>query len=113
MGRADRREEQSKAVHAWLTDDRTPVQERGWAMVGLIAHAYAFLLLSATEAIWAAVTAARVWRRRGAGLTEAVRTGVHKPTLAGLLAAHLLYKALRTAGWAELSRRATGQPGRR
>ena len=113
MRRADRRKEQGRAIHAWLTDERTPVQQRGWATVGLIAHAYAFLLLSATEAIWVAVTAVRVWRRRDAGLTEAVRTGVHKRTLAGLLAAHLLYRAFRRAGWAELSRRATGRPARR
>jgi hypothetical protein len=113
MGRADRREEQSKAVQAWLTDDPTPALERGVVMVAFIVHAFAFLLLTASEAIWVAVTAVRVWRRRDTGLGEAARTGVHKPTLAGLLAAHLFFDALRRAGWAELCRRATGRPARR
>jgi hypothetical protein len=113
MRRADRRQEQQNAIHAYLTDGRAPEQERGWVMVALVAHAFAYLLLAATEAVWVAVTAVRVWRRRDAGLPEAARSAVHKPTLAGLLVANLLFEALRRAGLAELDRRATGRPARR
>jgi hypothetical protein len=113
MRRADRRQEQQKAIHAYLTDGRAPEQEQGWIMVALIAHAFAYVLLTATEAIWVAVTAVRLWRRRDAGLTEAARSAVHKPTLAGLLAANLFFEALRRAGLAELDRRATGRSARR
>jgi hypothetical protein len=116
MSRADRREdreERRRAIHAYLTDDSTPEQERGWVMLALIAHAFGYVLLTTTEAVWVAVTAVRVWRRRDAGLSEAARTGVHTPALAGLLAAHVVYETLRRAGLAELSRRATGRPARR
>lgn len=113
MRRADRRQEQRHAMHAYLTDGRVPDQERGLAMAALVAYALGYTLLAATEASWVAVTAVRVWRRRDAGLTEAARSGVHKPTLAGLLAANLLLEALRRAGLAELGRRATGRSGRR
>jgi hypothetical protein len=46
-----------------------------------------------------------MWRRREMGLTRAARTGVHKPTLVVLLAAHVLYGVLRKAGIAKLDRR--------
>lgn len=76
-------------------------------MLGLFGHAVVYLLLSAAETIWVGSTAVRVWRRREVGLTQAVRTGVHKPTLAVLLAAHVLYALLRKAGIAKLDRRST------
>lgn len=76
-------------------------------MLALAGHAFIYLLLTGTEAIWVLVMAVRVWRRREVGLTEAMRTGVHKPALAGLLIAHLLYEVLRRAGLARLSRRAS------
>ena len=80
-------------------------EERGVVMLALFGHAAIFLLLSTAEAIWAASTAVRVWRRREVGLTQAARTGVHKPTLVALLAAHVFYELLRKAGIAKLDRR--------
>ena len=74
-------------------------------MLALFGHAAIFLLLSTAEAIWVASTAVRVWRSREVGLTQAARTGVHKPTLAALLAAHVLYELLRKGGVAKLDRR--------
>jgi hypothetical protein len=41
------------------------------------------------------------------GVTQAVRTGVHKPSLVVLLAAHVLYELLRRVGIAKLDRRST------
>ena len=76
-------------------------------MLALVGHAFVYLLLTGTEAIWVLVMAVRVWRRREVGLTEAMRTDVHKPTLAALLVAHLLYEVLRRVGLAKLSRRAS------
>ena len=105
----DRSRERQGAIDAYLTDDRIPTQERGWVMLALIVHAFVYLLLTTTEAFWIAVTGVRVWRRRDAGLSSAARTGVRKPTLAGLLAAHLLYAALRRVGLAKLNRRATAR----
>jgi hypothetical protein len=109
----DRSEEQRWAIHAYLTDGRTPAEEKGWVMVALVAHAFAYILLTATETIWVAVTAVRVWRRRDAGLTQAARAGVHKPTLARLIGANLLFEVFRRVGLAKLSRRATGRSARR
>lgn len=80
-------------------------EERGVIMLALFGHATVFLLLSTAEAIWAASTMVRVWRRREVGLTQAARAGVHKPALAALLAAHVLYELLRRAGAAKLDRR--------
>jgi hypothetical protein len=75
-------------------------------MVGLVAHAFVYLLLAAVQAIWLVVTAARVWRRREAGWATAMRTGVHRPTLAGLAAATVIYEILRRFGMARLDQRA-------
>jgi hypothetical protein len=54
------------------------------------------------------VVGARIWRRREAGLAQAVRTNVHQPTLAALLATHVLYEVLRRVGVAKLNRRSSG-----
>ncbi len=54
-------------VVAYLTDERVPAGERGGLMLGLVAHAFAYLLLVAAQAAWCVVTAMRVWRRRDAG----------------------------------------------
>jgi hypothetical protein len=102
-----RRQDQRRRSIAYLTDDRVPAEEKGWVMLALVGHAFVFLLLTATDAIWIVVVAARVWRRREAGLARAVRTNVHKPTLAVLLATHLLYEVLRRAGIAKLDRRSS------
>jgi hypothetical protein len=93
-------------VLAYLTDERVPAGERGGVILGLVAHAAAYLLLAAAQAAWCAVTAIRVWRRREAGWPVAVRTGVHRPTLAGLAAVTVGYEILRRLGVAGLSRRA-------
>ena len=93
---------------AYLTDDRVPAEERGWVILALVAHPGIYLLLTATEAIWVAAVVVRVRRRREAGLTAAVRTGVHKPTLAAFLVAQLTSVIFRRAGLAKLNRR-TGE----
>lgn len=106
-----RRAQQQRRLDAYLTDAAVPDQERGWIMLALVAHAISYLLLTAAEAVWVVGTAVRVWRRRDAGLAEAVRSGAHRPSLAGLLAAHLLYAAARRAGLALLDRRSAGHAG--
>jgi hypothetical protein len=73
--------------------------------MALFTHACLYLLLTAAEASWVVAVAVRVWRRREAGMTTAMRTGVHKPTLAVLLAAQLSYVILRRVGLAKLNRR--------
>ena len=87
-----------------MADDGAPAEARGWVMLALFAHACLYLLLTAAEASWVVAVAVRVWRRREAGLTTAMRTGVHKPTLAVLLAAQLSYVILRRVGLAKLNR---------
>jgi len=101
-------QEQRRRGLAYLTDDRVAPEERGLVMLTLVAHAGIYLLLTAAEAIWVVAVAIRVWRRREAGLTAAVRTGVHKPTLAVLLVAQLTYVILRRMGLAKLNQR-TGE----
>jgi hypothetical protein len=109
MGRNSRGDsERRREVTAYLMDERVPDRERGAVVVGLVAHAFAYLVLSAAQAIWLAVTAVRVWRRREEGFATAVRTGVHKPTLAGLAAATLTYEIMRRFGMVRLSQRAAG-----
>ena len=81
-------------------------------MLALVGHAFVYLLLTATEATWVVVMAVRMWRRREAGLTEAARTGVHRPTLSVLLVANLLYAVLRRVGLAKLNRRSSERPVR-
>jgi hypothetical protein len=67
----------------------------------LLGHAGVYLLLTAAEVTWVALTVARVLRRRDDGLRTAVRAGVHTPTLAVFVAANLGYVAVRRAilGW--------------
>jgi hypothetical protein len=101
-------QEQRRRGVAYLTDDRVAAEERGRVMLALVAHAGIYLLLTAAEAIWVVAVAVRVWRRREAGLTAAVRTGVHKRTLAVLLAAQLAYVIFRRMGLARLNQR-TGE----
>lgn len=76
-------------------------------MLALAGHAFIYLLLAATDAIWVVLTAVRVWRRWEAGPTQAVRTGVRKPTLAVLLTANLLYQILLRVARAKLNRRSS------
>jgi len=102
------RHDQAQRGLAYLTDDRVPAEERGWVMLALVAHAGTYLLLTAAEAIWVVAMAVRVWRRREAGVTAAVRTGVHKPTLVVLLVAQLTYLIFRRVGLAKLNRRTSG-----
>ncbi|MGI8446546.1 MAG: hypothetical protein ACR2MP_05025 [Streptosporangiaceae bacterium] len=104
MSRDPRRQEQLRRHMAYMTDDRTPDEEKGRVILALLGHAVAYLLLTAADAIWVVAMAARVWRRREAGLSRAVRTNVHRPTLAVLLSAHLLYEILRRAVLARLNR---------
>ena len=105
--RRDSRQEQSERFVAYMTDDHTPAEEKGWIMLALTGHALIYLLLAATDAIWAVLMAIRVWRRREAGLTQAARTGVHQPTLAILLTANLLYGVLLRLARAKLNRRSS------
>jgi hypothetical protein len=96
-------EERQRRIDAYLavaTDE-----EKGVVMLALLGHAVIFLLLFAAETTWLGFTVTRVWRRRELGVTQAVRTGVHKPSLVVLFAAHVLYLLLRRAGIAKLDRR--------
>ena len=104
--RRSREQERHRRRIDFLTSDEAPVEERGWSVLFLLAHACAYLLLIAAEATWAVVTGVRLWRRRETGLAASVRSGVHKPTLAVLLAARLAYMVFRRAGIAKLNRRA-------
>jgi hypothetical protein len=104
--RPSREQERQRRRIDFLTSDEAPVEERGWSVLFLLAHACAYLLLIAAQATWAVVTGVRVWRRRETGLAASVRSGVHKPTLAVLLAARLAYLIFRRAGLAKLNRRA-------
>jgi hypothetical protein len=92
------RQDQQQRIMAYLTDDHTPDIEKGWVVLAMAGHAVIALLLTAAEAICGISMVVRVWRRRDAGVTRAIRTGVHRPTLAAVLAAHLLYAILRRAG---------------
>lgn len=92
---------------AYMTDVRAPAEDKGQVMLALVGHAFLYLLLTAAEVTWVGVMAVRVWRRREVGLARAVRTNVHKPTLAVLLAAHLLYAVLRRVGITKLNRRSS------
>lgn len=98
-----RRQEQRERFMAYMTDDRTSDEERGRIMLVLVGHAFIYLLLAGTDAIWAVLMAVRVWRRRESGMTEAARTGMHKPTLAVLLTANLLYWVLLRIARAKLN----------
>ena|SRR5215471_5693831 len=97
--------EQRQQFMAFMADDGAPAEERGRVMLALFVHACLYLMLTAAEASWVVAVAVRIWRRRGAGLSSAMRTGVHKPTLAVLLAAQLSYVILRRVGLAKLNRR--------
>jgi hypothetical protein len=96
-------EERRGRIAAYLTGAAD--EEKGVVLLALFGHAVIFLLLSAVETIWVGSTVVRVWRRRELGVTQAVRTGVHKPSLVALFAAHVLYLLLRKAGMAKLDQR--------
>jgi hypothetical protein len=96
-------EERRRRIDAYLTGAAD--QEKGAVLLALFGHAVIFLLLSAAETIWLGSTVVRVWRRRELGVTQAVRTGMHKPSLVVIFAAHVLYLLLRKAGIAKLDQR--------
>jgi hypothetical protein len=101
-GRANRQLE----LAGYMADERVPAAERGGVMLGLFGHAVVFMVLTCAQATWCAVTAVRVWRRREAGWPAALRDGVHRPTLAGLVTATAAYTVLRRLGLAAIIRRA-------
>ena len=96
-------EERRRRIDAYLAGAAD--EEKGAVMLALFGHAVIFLLLFAAETTWLGSTVVRVWRRREFGVTQAVRTGVHKPSLVALFAAHVLYLLLRKAGIAKLDQR--------
>ena len=96
-------EERRRRIDAYLAGAAD--EEKGAVMLALFGHAVIFLLLFAAETTWLGSTVVRVWRRRELGVTQAVRTGVHKPSLVVLFAAHVLYLLLRKAGIAKLDQR--------
>jgi hypothetical protein len=96
-------EERRRRIDAYLAGAAD--EEKGAVMLALVGHAVIFLLLFAAETTWLGFTVTRVWRHRELGVTQAVRTGVHKPSLVVLFAAHVLYLLLRRAGIAKLDRR--------
>jgi hypothetical protein len=87
----------SRPAQAYLTDENVPAEERGWYAAVLLGHALVAMLLGTAEASWVVTAAVRVWRRRDGGLAPALKTGVHRPTLAVLLGAHLAYAVFRRA----------------
>jgi hypothetical protein len=91
-----RNDEHNREIIEYLAG--APDEERGALVAALLGHALIYLLLLAAEATWAGSTALRIWRRRDAGLAQAVRTGVHKPSLGALLTAHVAYELLRRFG---------------
>jgi hypothetical protein len=101
---ADSPERQQEFL-AYLADAHTSDEEMGVITLVLLGHAIIYLLLTATEVTWIAVTAARVWRRREHGLLKAVRPGVDVPALAALLTANVGDSVLRRAILARLNRR--------
>ena len=96
-------EERRRRIDAYLAGAAD--EERGAVLLALFGHAVIYLLLFSAETIWLGSTVVRVWRRRELGVTQAVRTGVHRPSLVALFAAHLLYLLLRKAGIAKLDQR--------
>jgi hypothetical protein len=112
MGRDRKPQERSRRWSAYVADERVSDAEKGTILLALLGHALIYLLLSATHAIWLVVTALRVWRRREAGWTSAVKDGVHKPTLAALVAATLTYEIARRLGVAALDRRTSAGTSR-
>ena len=110
MRRDALRQEQRRRFMAYMGDDRTPAEEKGRVMLGLVGHAFVYLLLISADAIWVVVSAVRVWRRREAGLASAARSGVHRPTLAVIIAANLLYQVLVRLFRARLHGRTSGYP---
>ena len=100
-----RSQEQRQQFMAYMADDGAPAEDRGWVMLALFVHACLYVLLTAARASWVVAMAVRIWRRREAGMSTAMRTGVHKPTLAALLAAQLSYVILRRVGLSKLNRR--------
>jgi ABC-type uncharacterized transport system YnjBCD permease subunit len=87
----------SRPAQAYLTDENVPVEERGRYSAVLLGHAVVAMLLGTAEVGWVVTAAVRVWRRRHRGLAPAMRNGVHRPTLAVLLGAHLAYTVFRRA----------------
>lgn len=96
-------EERRRRIDAYLTGAAD--EEKGAVLLALVGHAFIFLLLSAAETIWVGSTVVRVWRLRELGAAQALRTGVHRPSLVALFAAHVLYRSLRKAGMAKLDQR--------
>lgn len=103
VGRHPSDEERQRRIHAYLASAAD--EEKGAVLLALFGHAVIFLLLFAAETIWVGSTVVRVWRLRELGVTQAVRTGVHKRSLMALFAAHALYLLLRKAGIAKLDQR--------
>jgi hypothetical protein len=93
---------------AYMSDEGTPMEEKGRVMLALVGHAFVYLLLLGADAIGVVFSTVRVWRRREAGLTSAARTAVHKPTLAAVLGANLLYLVLVRLFRARLHTRSSG-----
>jgi hypothetical protein len=103
-------EERQQRLLAYFEDARTSDREKGVIVLMLGGHAYVYLLLAGAEVTWIAVMAARVWRRRDDGPLGAVRTGLHKPTLAAFLAADVGYLVLRRVLRASIDRRLALRP---
>ena len=104
-------EERRRRIDAYLAGAAD--EEKGAVLLALVGHAFIFLLLSAVETIWVGSTVVRVWRLRELGAAQALRTGVHRPSLVGLFAVHVLYLALRKAGMAKLNQRSIEYMDRR
>lgn len=111
-GNSAESEQREQRFLAYLADARTSDEEKGIIALVLLGHAGFYLVLATTELAWAALTAARVLRRRDDGLPTAVRAGVHTPTLAMFVAANVGCVVLRRAILARLDRRIGFRPSR-
>lgn len=113
MDRDREAQERSGRLTDYIADEDVPGEEKGLVMLALLVNALLYLLLTSSVVTWVIATAVRVWRRREAGMTAAVKRGVHKPTLAALVTATLAYEICRRLGVAALDRRAGAWPTNR
>lgn len=91
--------------------ERLPAEERGLVALWGLATALVTLALTAGAAVFAAVSARRVWRHRRAGWARALRMGVSRPGVAALVAAAVVQEVARAWALRELDRRVAAATG--
>ena len=81
-----------------------PPSQRGAVLLVLWLNAVVSTVLYPLLAVWLAVTARRVWRRRGEGVRPALAHGVHRPALVVAATAVVGHQTYRRRFLAELRR---------